>query len=93
MSDGDGISLAQATRDIAVRADAKTDMHIQDCTMFRLRLAKDFDEVKAAQGVASDDLKDVRKDLTKQTVILAVLMGALSGVGHIGEIVHFFKGG
>lgn len=83
----------QETRDIAVRADEKTNMHIQDCVMFRLRLANDFNDIKETQKATNADLKDVRKDLVKQTVILALLMGAISGVGHIGDISKFFHGG
>lgn len=66
----------------AVRAETKADQHIQDCTMFRLRLAEDFREVKS-------DIKDVRGDLKKQTIILALVLGALTGLQKLPELLKF----
>ena len=57
--------------EIAVEAKVKADAHIQDCTMFRLRLAEDFKDVKETvrgnREEAARDVENAKNDL-KQTM-------------------------
>lgn len=86
------------TRDIAVRADTKADAHIQDCMMFRLRLAEDFkdtrktiddarDEAKCDIEEAKTKINDMQRDLKKQTWWLALIIGGLMMVNRLPDML------
>lgn len=85
------------TRDLAVEAKTKADLHIQDCTMFRLRLAEDFSDVKksvvASRTAAENGITEVRNDLKRQTWYLALIVGGLIAFSRAPDMWKFLHGG
>lgn len=67
--------------------------HIQDCTMFRLRLADDFKDVKetmrANRSDALSESRELRADLKKQTWVLALIMGGIIAASKLPDLLNF----
>lgn len=67
-----------STRDIAVKAEANIESHIEDCVEVRRRMEKLLDSI----GIKLDDQD---KKLARQTWILGLIMGGLITVSKIIE--------
>jgi hypothetical protein len=84
----------RATRDMAVRAEAKTDAHLIDCAAYRLRLADELKGMKRDIGQDTNELKsdiaDIKMDLKKQTKIITLITGGMLALSKVPELLSFF---
>lgn len=69
-----------STRDIAVKAEANIESHIEDCVAVRRRMEKLLDGIDTK-------LDDQDRKLARQTWILGLIMGGLITVSKIIEVL------
>ena len=100
--EGMNTDLATQTRDLAVRADAKTDAHLADCAAYRLRLADELKTMK--KDISADtvdikndiaevkgDVKEVKEDLKKQTRTITLITGGIITLSKAPDLLGFLQ--